>query len=133
MRLLGTVVNAVDPDALACFYADLLGWPRIMDEADWKAIRPTEGGAAIAFQRSQDRVHPVWPTEPGRQQSLLHLDFGSTDLESDVERASALGATLTDLSQSGDERVLIDPEGNPFCLIRVGDAPSANCSPTALV
>jgi hypothetical protein len=117
VELLGTVINATDPDELASFYERMLGWPRIMDEPDWVAIRHPGGGTAVAFQRSPDRTSPTWPTEPGRQQALLHLDFGTEDLESAVALALSLGAVEPGRSQTAGERVLIDPAGNPFCLI----------------
>jgi len=115
--LLGTVINAQDPDELASFYERMLGWPRIMDEPDWVAIRHPSGGTAVAFQRSPDRTSPFWPAEPGRQQALLHLDFGTEDLKAAVTLAVSLGAVETGHSQTASEKVLIDPDGNPFCLI----------------
>jgi hypothetical protein len=52
----------------------------------------------------------------------LHLDVNPTDRDQgeELERLLALGARAADLGQTGEEswRVLADPEGNDFCLLR---------------
>ena len=52
----------------------------------------------------------------------LHIDLNPTDRDQDAElgRLLDLGATRTDVGQSGGESwyVLADPEGNEFCLLR---------------
>lgn len=116
----GAVINAVDPDELASFYERLLGWPRLMDEPDWIALRHPNGGTAIAFQRADDALRATWPTERGEQQALVHLDFSTADLDAAVRHAIDAGALPSDAPPAVEnERVLIDPAGNPFCLIQV--------------
>ncbi|NND75313.1 MAG: VOC family protein [Ilumatobacter sp.] len=117
LRFAGTVVNTPDPDGLASFYERLLGWPRLMDEPDWIALRHPDGGTAVAFQRDPAAVRPAWPAEPGRQQMLLHLDFVTADLDAAVEHAVDCGAAVADTQSAETERVLFDPVGNPFCII----------------
>jgi len=119
----GSVINATDPDSLASFYESLLGWPRLMDEPDWIALRHPDGGTAIAFQRSDDVAVPTWPSQPGRQQVSLHLDFMTDDLDAAVEHAVNCGASPSDAESPERERVLFDPAGNPFCLIRTAPTP----------
>jgi hypothetical protein len=50
----------------------------------------------------------------------LHLDLMTEDLEADVARAVALGATLEEHQPLDGVRVLRDPDGHPFCLFRPG-------------
>ncbi len=117
LHFAGTVINSQDPDAHASFYERLLGWPRLMDEPDWIALRRPEGGTAIAFQRDRAAIQPTWPSTPGGQQMLLHLDFTTDDLDGAVHHALESGASLAPHQPSKNERVLLDPAGLPFCLI----------------
>ena len=51
----------------------------------------------------------------------MHLDLRAADYDAAVARALALGATPADDVYRGDRwRVLRDPEGNEFCIIRPG-------------
>ncbi len=49
-----------------------------------------------------------------------HPDLRADDVEAEVERALALGATRADVGQSDDDPfvVLADPEGNEFCILK---------------
>ena len=116
-RLSEIVVDCRDPEALASWWAEVLGYRVLSREEDEVEIGPGAGfgGAAptLVFGRVPD-------PSPGR--SRLHLDVNATDRDQDaeLERLLALGATRADVGQSGDEswHVLADPEGNPFCLLR---------------
>jgi hypothetical protein len=72
---------------------------------------PRPGGVLLAFQRV-----PEGKTVKNR----VHLDIWSTDIPADTQRLVALGATrqgelLTDAT--GSFQILLDPEGNEFCLV----------------
>ena len=93
----GVVVDSPDPEALARFWSELLGWPlwrpEEMDPGE-AAIDAGEGVAGITFHRKDDYVRPVWPSAPGEQQMALHLDFQVDDLEREMfghERAFRWG------------------------------------------
>ncbi len=116
MRISATVLNATNPQALAAFYQKLLGWTRVADEPDWVKIEPPGGGTGLSFQPESIYVRPTWPAAPGEQQMMMHLDIASSDLERDVARAIELGATLADHQPQVDVRVMLDPDGHPFCL-----------------
>jgi hypothetical protein len=49
---------------------------------------------------------------------MMHFDFQVGDLESAVDDAVALGATLASEQPQENVRVLFDPAGHPFCLCR---------------
>jgi hypothetical protein len=98
------------------FHAALRGWTIHGIDEDDAALDPGEGVAHLVVQRNDAYVRPTWPAEPGQQQMMLHLDFEVTDLEAEVRRAVALGATLPDHQPQEDVRVLLDPAGHPFCL-----------------
>jgi catechol 2,3-dioxygenase-like lactoylglutathione lyase family enzyme len=109
----GVVLDSPDGPALARFYADLLGW-RLGPAGE--AILPPDGVAYISFQTSPEYVRPVWPPAEGRQQQMLHLDFEVDDLETAVAHAVELGATEAEFQPQKDVRVMLDPDGHPFCL-----------------
>lgn len=117
LRFAGTAMATRDPDALASFYERLLGWPRIMDDDDWVALRHPDGGTAIAFHVDEHFVRPVWPSEPGAPMMTAHLDLTTDDLEAAVAHAVACGAAVAAYQPNDTERVMLDPDGHPFCLI----------------
>lgn len=45
----------------------------------------------------------------------VHLDLGATDRQAEVDRLLALGATIG--TEYDDHTVLLDPEGNEFCIV----------------
>jgi Glyoxalase-like domain len=71
-----------------------------MSPSDWRR-------RADATKRGKNRNHPDLVTTDG-------------NVEAEVERLLALGATRGDVGQTGQEGfvVLADPEGNEFCILR---------------
>ena len=112
----GAVIDAPDANALARFYADLLGWTIGKEEPGWAAIAPSGSVAYIGFQTSPEYVRPVWPPATGQQQMMMHLDIEVDDLGAAVEDALAAGARLADHQPQEYVRVMLDPAGHPFCL-----------------
>jgi catechol 2,3-dioxygenase-like lactoylglutathione lyase family enzyme len=115
-RLSEIVVDARDPEALAAWWAEVLGYRVLGREDGAVEIGPEAGfgGAAPTLVFA-----PVAEPSPGK--SRLHLDLNATDRDQDaeLERLLGLGATRADVGQTGEEswHVLADPEGNPFCLL----------------
>ena len=117
----GTVLGSPDPVALARFYSALLGWEISSSDPTWvtMVMRDAEGRPTtsnLAFQLEETHVRPVWPGESGAQQMQMHLDIGVRELEPAVQDALALGAELAVFQPQQDVRVLLDPDGHPFCL-----------------
>lgn len=113
---LGTALNARDPVALASFYSELLGWPHTVADPTWVTMRIPGGHTNLAFMLDEQHEPPVWPSASGSQSMQMHLDIGVTDVAAAVEDAVALGARVAQFQPQDDVRVLIDPEGHPFCL-----------------
>jgi catechol 2,3-dioxygenase-like lactoylglutathione lyase family enzyme len=111
------VLDCPDPQALAAFYARLLGWPpagSIYDNT-WARLVDPDGGMGIEFQPSADYRPPTWP-DPNRPQ-MYHFDFRVDDMAAAAAHAVAVGARPLDLSDSHpDFQVYADPDGHPFCL-----------------
>jgi len=113
----GPVVDASDAQALARFYRDLLDWELVVDEPGHCILHPRDGGVTyLATQTAAGYVRPVWPNAEGQQQMMMHLDFEVSELAEAVAHAVELGATLPDFQPQDDVRVLLDPDGHPFCL-----------------
>jgi catechol 2,3-dioxygenase-like lactoylglutathione lyase family enzyme len=113
----GVVLDTPDPPALARFYAAMLDWQIVKEEADFVGVAPMGSHVEyLAFQRSADYVPPAWPNEPGGQQMQMHLDIEVPDLPRAVTAAVAAGATEAAWQPQDTVRVLLDPAGHPFCL-----------------
>jgi predicted enzyme related to lactoylglutathione lyase len=114
--LTAAVLDTPDPQGLARFYQQLLGWPLGTDDPEWATLRPEDGGAGLSFQREEDHVPPVWPAGPGDPRMQLHVDIEVDDLAAAVEVAVCAGAVVAEFQPQGDVRVCLDPAGHPFCL-----------------
>lgn len=112
----GSVLESPDPAALADFYAALLGWERADTADDWCTVRAPGTTAYLGFHASPEYRRPVWPPVDGEQQAMAHLDVEVHDLAEAVERAVALGAVGAEVQPQPDVRVMLDPDGHPFCL-----------------
>ena len=122
MRLRAPVLGSPDPGALAAFYERLLGWTVAAAEPDFVRLESPEGGICLSFQEEQHFVRPVWPAVPGEPQMTAHLDFAVDDLAAAEAWALEAGATPADHQPDPDElRVMLDPDGHPFCLFELPD------------
>lgn len=111
ITLIGLRWLALDPEALALFWAGLLDAPR----QDDTVVLP---GYALRFVRT-DRPKTV--------QGRIHLDLTSDSPDDQRERVATavrLGGRHADVGQGADadDVVLADPEGNELCVIPPGSA-----------
>lgn len=127
MRVTSVTIGAANPRELARFYRRLLGWPEAHEDpprpgeppnAGWAQLRPPPGetGPTLNFEFEREYVRPVWPSVPGEQQIMEHLDIAVDDLDGAVAWATEAGAALADFQPQEHVRVMIDPDGHPFCL-----------------
>ena len=117
-RLVHLVIDAVEPDRLARFWAAALGWEISVEEDGVVDVWPHE-------YRYPDPVAlplvflPV--PEAKTVKNRIHLDLATESVAhqaAEVERLLGLGAAPADIGQ-GDVPwvVLADPEGNEFCVL----------------
>lgn len=113
--------DSTDPQRVATFWEQALGWRRTHDTENEVVLEPPAGSPG-------DGVSPdilflrVPETKAGKNR--LHLDLRPEDQAAEVARLEALGARRSDVGQSDEVSwvVLEDPDGNELCVLRALDA-----------
>ncbi|MEV4556287.1 VOC family protein [Kitasatospora sp. NPDC049285] len=118
-RISELVLDCADPERLAAFWSEVLGYVEIGREPDGSIeIGPPD----VGFGGPLPTLVLSPSSDPRRGKLPLHLDVSPTDRDqhAELERLLALGARPADVGQTGEEpwHVLADPEGNEFCLLR---------------
>lgn len=111
-RLTHIVVDCRDPERLATFWTEALGVEIAGRWHQYVILTPTADGApALAFQEV--------PESKGTK-NRVHVDVEVADLDVAATELKRLGGTVVgDVEQDGVAvRVVTDPEGNEFCLVR---------------
>jgi predicted enzyme related to lactoylglutathione lyase len=103
-------IDAHDAGALGVWWSKVLGWRNYVDK-DGDVVLEAPPGAG-----------PNWlfievPEGKGVK-NRLHFDFRPDDQQAEVDRVVGLGARHVDIGQ-GEQTwaVLVDPEGNEFCIL----------------
>jgi hypothetical protein len=124
-RIDEVVIDCANPESLAKFWARVLGGEPIeRDEAWWYILPP--GWTQLSFQKVPE-VKMV--------KNRLHLDVLVEDVTAATSRAQLLGARCVGdvhYAKAGTFQVLLDPEGNEWCVVVPASAPqySDESSPT---
>jgi Glyoxalase-like domain len=107
-------LDCADPRAMGSFYAALLGWEMPYCEDEYSMV--SDGTTSIGFGRVDGYAPPEWPDDEHAKQ--YHLDLRVPDVAEAEVAFTKLGATLPDFQPGADRwRVMLDPEGRPFCLL----------------
>jgi catechol 2,3-dioxygenase-like lactoylglutathione lyase family enzyme len=114
-RFDAVTIDCLDPDRLVAFWASVLGaverW-RGGDPVQYVDLGGTDGSPVLRFQRVP---------EPKTVKDRIHLDLRVDDIEEACRRVIELGgvrAEQGDVREYAVEfRVMLDPEGNEFCLV----------------
>jgi len=106
------VFDCAEPAALVRFWNQVLGGSAPVDRSpDWSFF-DAPSGFRIAFQRvPEDKV----------VKNRVHLDVAVDDVPAAADAAERLGATRQGPLHSdsvGTFQVLLDPEGNEWCVVR---------------
>jgi predicted enzyme related to lactoylglutathione lyase len=106
-------IDSADPARLARFYAAALGWEVTYSDDNYGMVEGN--GIKIGFGKIEGFRPAPWPDEAGAKR--FHLDLQVDDLDEATETLCAIGASQPDFQPgAGRWRVLLDPDGQPFCL-----------------
>jgi hypothetical protein len=97
-------------DAGSAFWAGATGRPATPDpdDADWASLGSFAAGFHVEIQRTGSGTPPRW-----------HVDIESDDVEAEVARLEALGATRHRYVEAGNFWQLLDPAGLVFCVVGI--------------
>ena len=119
LKIRQIVIDCADPYLLAAFWSQATGYREQPDSPN----HPEDPEALLATPDGWHRLLFVRVPEAKRSKNRVHLDLAPTDRTRDeeIDRLVSLGATLlADHRQSNGPgwAVLVDPEGNEFCVER---------------
>ena len=126
LRWVRVTLDCRDAEAVAAFYAAILGWEvHARDGAGWVQLRDPAGGVGLNLQAEHWYEPPRWPEVPGAPTKMVHLELEVDDLEVAVGLVlDAGGAEASPQPHDRDRgrmRVMLDPAGHPFCLFVPGE------------
>jgi predicted enzyme related to lactoylglutathione lyase len=116
---LGLVLDCREPEALAAFWAEALGYECVGSAGNYFLLLPPHGqtGPQLLLQQVP---------EPKSGKNRMHFDIHVVDIETEASRLLGLGAVRVQpetLSEHGNNWVLLqDPEGNEFCVCDGGSS-----------
>jgi catechol 2,3-dioxygenase-like lactoylglutathione lyase family enzyme len=104
------VLDCADPELLARFWCEVLGYRVVARDETGVAIRGATISPDLLFLRGAERK---------ATKNRMHFDVCPTDRdpEQELARLLDLGARRSSIAGSGSWVVLEDPEGNEFCLM----------------
>jgi hypothetical protein len=94
----------------SAFWAGATGRPALPDpdDADWASLGSFADGFHLEVQRTGAGTPPRW-----------HVDIESDDVEAEVVRLEALGATRHRYLEAGKFWQMLDPAGLVFCVVGI--------------
>ena len=109
---IGLVLDCTDPDGLATFWTEALGYTTVGGAGNYVLLVAADG----ALPKLLLQAVP----EPKSTKNRMHLDIEIADVESEASRLEALGARRLEpgvRTEHGTSWVIMaDPEGNEFCV-----------------
>ncbi|MEA2844283.1 MAG: hypothetical protein QOJ69_1954 [Actinomycetota bacterium] len=110
LHLHSVTFDCEDPAAQASFWAGVTGY-EVGDTNPFLAVLRGDGSVG-------PRMMFIKVPEPRTVKNRCHIDLGTLDLDTEVERVVALGADLVGRYEEWGLTwaTLRDPEGNEFCI-----------------
>jgi predicted enzyme related to lactoylglutathione lyase len=115
--IIGLVLDAVEPDTLARFWAEAIDYVEIGAAGSYIMLVPNgRPGPKLLIQ---------WVPEAKTVKNRMHLDIDATDIHAEAARLEALGARRVRPDPIHEYEtswiVMADPEGNEFCVCDGGN------------
>ncbi|WP_431772978.1 VOC family protein [Streptomyces cucumeris] len=110
-------LDCAEPEALAEFYAEVLGAEILAITNADRVELVAPGGSRMAFLRDHGYAPPSWPRPDDSQQA--HLELLVEDIDAAERKVVDLGARPLETRFNGgprDVRIYSDPAGHPFVL-----------------
>ena len=109
MRIANVVIDCQDPARLAPFWETATGYQQLWSDEFFVVLSPSQPGPPnLLLQRVP---------EPKVAKNRVHVDLATADMEGEVRRLEALGATRGETYAMGVRwTVMADPDGNEFCV-----------------
>jgi predicted enzyme related to lactoylglutathione lyase len=106
------VLDCSEPDRAARFWVAALGYRLFGAAANYRSLVPSDGatGPKLILQGV---------AEPKIVKNRMHIDLHAVDVDAEVTRLLALGATRASeriVEHGTSWTVLHDPDGNEFCV-----------------
>ncbi|HMB67269.1 MAG TPA: VOC family protein [Candidatus Bathyarchaeia archaeon] len=108
------VIDCNEFDKMLAFWQDTLHYvSKHPPKDEWVILRDPQGKSPnVSLNKIPKNI---------KGRIRLHLDLYTTDQEGEIERLLKMGATLYPRDYKSDEdfKILVDPEGNHFCVIQI--------------
>lgn len=131
LRWYSIVVDCRNVRAQAQWWAEALNWKPVFESDDEVVLVPAHATEELVHSTPWEQVPPglvFVPVPEGKVvKNRIHIDLAphtSDDREAEISRLVDMGATKVDIGQSDDASwdVLMDPEGNEFCVLSARDS-----------
>lgn len=113
---LGLVLDCADPDKLAHFWSQAIGYTTLGGAGSYVLLVDEAG--------QQPKLLLQRVSEPKTGKNRMHFDIETPHVDDEVERLEALGAVriIDDAIEEHGNRWVVraDPEGNEFCVCNAG-------------
>jgi predicted enzyme related to lactoylglutathione lyase len=113
---LGLVLDCADPDRLAGFWSEAIGYTTLGGAGSYVLLVDEAGLQPKLLLQRVD--------EPKSAKNRMHLDIETPTVDEEVARLERLGATRIEadaIEEHGNRWVVMaDPEGNEFCVCNGG-------------
>jgi len=127
-RLRDVIFDCRHPASLARFWAAVLDEYQVApyDQDELERLRSMgildpEDDPTVLVERNSGASPRLWfqrVPEAKLVKNRVHIDLEADDVDRELERLLELGATLAPEQANDGLVVLLDPEGNEFCLLR---------------
>lgn len=109
------IVDCLEPQRLAEFWGALLERRIVRSRENWVDLEwSPRFGAGLCFQRVQT---------PRTGKNRVHVDLLCADVEATAAQVEALGGRRAEGYSGSNALVMLDLEGNEFCLVPKPGAP----------